>query len=229
MTPPVILVAWTLSFEMLFYISVAQVLIDRRWIYVLLGFYGLAFLLRPIGPIFQFLGNPLVIEFLFGVTIAHFAMWRPAIFGIPIGFAALALAGPLHVAPIGGTVDFLIGKDGVQRVLVYGLPAALIVYGTMQIRSRESVWTYLGDASYALYLAHPLIASALLTLWMAVPLQPDIIVVITIAASVICAWRIYETIDKPLLRLVRSYPNFSLRASAAGATAALCQTRGRPS
>jgi exopolysaccharide production protein ExoZ len=228
MTPPVILVAWTLSFEMLFYISVVLVLIDGRWVYVLFGLYGLAFLLRPIGPVFQFLGNPLVIEFLFGVAIAQFVMWRPAIFGIPFGFAALALAGPLHVGPIGGTVDFLIGKDGVQRVLVYGLPAALIVYGAMQIRSRESIWTYLGDASYALYLVHPLIASALLTLWMAVPLQPDIIVAITMAASVVCAWRIYEAIEKPLLRLVRRYPDFPLRASAAWATAALCQVRGTP-
>jgi len=224
MTAPVIPVAWTLSFEMLFYISVVLVLIDRRAAYGLLGLYGLAFLLRPIDPVFQFVGNPLIIEFLFGVAIAHFAMWRPAMFGIPIGFAALALAGPLHVAPIGETVDFLIGKAGVQRVLVYGVPAALIVYGAMQIRCRESVWTYLGDASYALYLVHPLIAAALLTLWMLVPLQPDIIVATTVAASVVSAWRIYEAIEKPLLRLVRSYPDFAVAASAAGAIAALCRT-----
>jgi exopolysaccharide production protein ExoZ len=226
MTPPVIPIAWTLSFEMLFYMSVVQVLIDRRCAYVLLGLYGLAFLLRPVGPVFQFLGNPLVIEFLFGVAIAHFASWRPAILGIPIGFAALALAGPLHLAPIGETVDFLIGNDGVHRVLVYGLPAALIVYGAMQVKSRESVWTYLGDASYAFYLVHPLIASALLTLWLAVPMQPDIVVAITMAACVVGAWRIHEAIEKPLLRLVRNYPSFPLWPFAAGAKAALGQTRG---
>jgi exopolysaccharide production protein ExoZ len=200
MTEPVIPVAWTLCFEMLFYASVALVLVDRRWLYVLLGFYALAFFLHPLGPLFQFLGNPLIVEFLFGVAIARAPMWRPAMLGVPVGFAALALAGPLHIAPTGGSMDFLTGQEGVQRILVYGLPAALIVYGAMQIKARESVWTYLGDASYTLYLVHTLIVSALLTLWMAFPLQPDLIIAVTMAASVIFAWRVYERVEKPLLR-----------------------------
>jgi exopolysaccharide production protein ExoZ len=200
MTEPLIPVAWTLCFEMLFYVSVALLLLDRRWFYVLLGLYGLAFFLRPVGPVFQFLGNPLVVEFLFGVAIARSPMWRPGMLGVPIGFAALALAGPLGFAPTGGTMEFLTGQEGVQRVLVYGLPAALIVYGAMQIKTRESVWTYLGDASYTLYLVHTFTVSGLLALWMAFPLQPDLIIAATIAASVIFAWRVYERVEKPLLR-----------------------------
>jgi exopolysaccharide production protein ExoZ len=209
MTEPLIPVAWTLCFEMLFYVSMALILVDRRWRYVLLGFYALAFLLRPLGPLFQFLGNPLVVEFLFGVAIARASMWRPAMWAVPLGFAALALAGPLHVAPTGGSMDFLTGQEGVQRVLVYGLPAALIVYGAMQIKARESVWTYLGDASYTLYLVHTFVVSALLTLWIAVPLQPDLIIAATMAAAVIFAWRVYERVEKPLLRALPS----SLRRS----------------
>jgi exopolysaccharide production protein ExoZ len=200
MTVPLLPVAWTLCFEMLFYACVAKILHDRRWLYILLGLYGVAFVLRPLGPVFQFLGNPLILEFLFGVAIARAPMSRPCRWGIPIGFAALALAGPLHIAPTGGDIDFLKGEEGVQRVLVYGLPAALIVYGAMQIKARESVWTYLGDASYTLYLAHTFIVSALLTLWIIVPLQADLIIAITITASVVFAWRIYEAIEKPLLR-----------------------------
>jgi exopolysaccharide production protein ExoZ len=196
---------------MLFYAAVAQVLVDRRYLYLLLGLYGLAFLLRRYGPVFQFLGNPLVIEFLFGVAIARLAMWRTGVFGIPIGFAALALAGPLHLAPTGDTIDFLTGKDGVQRVLVYGLPAALIVYGAMQIRARESLWTYLGDASYTVYLAHTIAITGLLTLWVAFPVQPDLVVAVTVAVSVIFSWRVYEAFEKPLLRVVRKYPNFPVR------------------
>lgn len=200
MTQPLIPVAWTLCFEMLFYASVTLLLLDRRWSYVLLGGYGLAFLLRPLGPLFQFVGNPLVVEFLFGVAIARSPMCRPAIFGIPIGFAALALAGPLHIAPTGGTMEFLTGQEGVRRILVYGLPATLIVYGALQIKARESVWTYLGDGSYTLYLAHTFVMSGLLALWMAFPLQPDCIIAITMLASVVFAWRVYERVEKPLLR-----------------------------
>jgi exopolysaccharide production protein ExoZ len=199
MTEPLIPVAWTLCFEMVFYVSVALVLIDRRWLYVLLSLYGLAFFLRPLGPVFQFLGNPLVIEFLLGVAIARAPMWRPGMLGVPMGFFALALAGPLHIAPTGGTLDFLAGQEGLQRVLVYGLPAALIVYGAMQVKARVGVWTYLGDASYTLYIVHTFMVSALLTLWMAFPLQSDFVVAATMAASVILAWRVYESVEKPLL------------------------------
>lgn len=199
LTEPLIPVAWTLCFEMLFYAAAALVLLGRGWLYALLALYAIAFVLRPYGPVFQFLGNPMIVEFLFGVVIARLPMWRPAAWGLPFGFAALALAGVLHIAPTGGTMQFLSGEEGVQRVIVYGLPSALIVYGTMQIKVQESVWTYLGDASYTLYLVHTFAVSALLTLWMAVPLQSDVVVVLTMAASVALAWRVHELVEKPLL------------------------------
>ncbi len=64
MTAPALGVGWTLCFEMLFYACAALVLIERRWVFAIIGAYGIAFLLRPIGPIFQFLGNPIILEFL---------------------------------------------------------------------------------------------------------------------------------------------------------------------
>ena len=71
MTAPLLAVAWPLSFGMLFYGGTALVLLDRRWLYALPFAYAVAFLLRPWGPIFEFLGNPIMIEFLFGVLIAQ--------------------------------------------------------------------------------------------------------------------------------------------------------------
>jgi exopolysaccharide production protein ExoZ len=71
MTAPLLAVAWSLSFGMLFYGCTALVLLDRRWLYALLFAYAVAFVLRPWGPIFEFLGNPIMIEFLFGVLIAQ--------------------------------------------------------------------------------------------------------------------------------------------------------------
>jgi exopolysaccharide production protein ExoZ len=200
MTEPLLPVAWTLCFEMLFYFSAAAVLADRRWLYGLLALYVFAFVLRPLGPIFQFLGNPLIVEFLLGVMIARVPAWKPGIWAIPIGAAALVLAGPLHLAPTGGTMEFLIGQDGVNRVLVYGLPSALVVFGVMQINAKQSVWTYFGDASYTLYLVHTFAVTPLLALWLVFPLQPDLVVLITMLASVIFAWRVYELVEKPLLR-----------------------------
>src|SRR5262249_22713544 len=93
MTEPYLPVAWTLTFEMLFYFAAALVLVDRIWLYVLLALHALAFLLRANWPVFQFLGNPLVIEFLFGVVVARLPMCRIAVLGIPIGIIALIAAG----------------------------------------------------------------------------------------------------------------------------------------
>ena len=203
MTAPILLVAWTLCFEVLFYAAATLVLIDRRWAYALLAAYGLAFALRPFGPLFQFLGNPIVLEFLFGVAIAHAPMRREAVWLIPVGAAGLAAAGLFGVAPFGGTLKYLMGVDALQRVIVYGVPAALIVYGTMQIRAKQSAWTYLGDASYSLYLTHPLPVSALLTLWTAYPIPADLIVVVGMITSVLVAWRVHELFEKPVLAALR--------------------------
>lgn len=218
MTKPFLGVAWTLTFEMLFYISAALVLYNRRWLYVLAALYAAAFSLRPFGPVFQVLGNPLVIEFLFGVAIAFYA---PMIgrFGLAIslvGFAALASAGYLHIEPRGDAMDFLTGKASLPRVFVYGLPSALVVYGFMQIKAQKSVWTYLGDASYSLYLFHTYPLMFLLVVWQAVPIQPDLIVIIGVAVGFLLSLAIHATLERPILKAIPTAAPRVLRRPARG-------------
>jgi len=156
--------------------------------------------LRELGPIFQFLGNPLIIEFLFGVMLSRLPIDRPWFrLGIPFGFLCLALAGFFDLAPQGGTMDFLRGDDGFARITVYGLPAALIVYGFMQIKAAPSMWTVLGDASYALYLTHPFVVAILWEFWKLFPIEANLMIVITSAACVVFAWRIRVRVEKPIL------------------------------
>jgi exopolysaccharide production protein ExoZ len=165
MTLPVLPVGWTLCFEMLFYVSAALVLVQRRWLFAIIGAYAAALVLRPIGPLFQFLGHPIILEFFLGVVIAFMPMWRPGVWTIPCGAAALVCAGLTGVAPSGAALDALYGEEAFWRVLVFGIPAAMIVYGTLQLQARESVWTYLGNASYSLYLTHIFTLNVLLVLW----------------------------------------------------------------
>ena len=202
MTPPLLGVAWTLSFEMLFYLSTALVLYDRRCLYVLGVLYTMALSLRPFGPVFQFFGNPLVIEFLFGVGIASVPSWRGGILCIPLGFAALSLAGLLHIPPQGGMLESLTGQENIYRVFVWGLPSALIVYGFMQIRARESVWTRLGDASYSIYLFHGFAVGLLLVLWSIFPIHPDLIIIIGMIVAVLLSWRIHVLVEVPILEAI---------------------------
>ncbi len=69
MTLPLVPVAWTLCYEALFYAAAAFVLADRRWLFPVLGLFVASMALRQHGAVFQFLGNPLIIEFLFGVAL----------------------------------------------------------------------------------------------------------------------------------------------------------------
>jgi exopolysaccharide production protein ExoZ len=203
MTAPILPVAWTLCFEMLFYIAAAFVIADRRWLIPLGMLYVASLFLRPFGPVFQFLGNPLILEFLAGVTIAFAPKHR---FGLPMltaGFLIILLAGPAGVAPTGGTIEFLRGDEGFLRLLVYGLPASLIVYGAMQIQARKSIWTELGDASYTIYLTHTIIVTFSLVLWERFPIDPDAIIILTTIAAVLLAWRLYVRFEAPLLAYLK--------------------------
>jgi exopolysaccharide production protein ExoZ len=213
MTLPVLPVGWTLCFEMLFYVSAALVLVQRRWLFAIIGAYAAALVLRPIGPLFQFLGHPIILEFFLGVVIAFMPMWRPGVWTIPCGAAALVCAGLTGVAPSGAALDALYGEEAFWRVLVFGIPAAMIVYGTLQLQARESLWTYLGNASYSLYLTHIFTLNVLLVLWRIYPIQPDLIILIGISVSVLFAWRIHERFEKPIMILSKTYlgPEFLRR------------------
>ena len=206
MTIPMLTVAWTLCFEVLFYAATALLLWRRNALLVLLGLFGAAMILRPAGPVFQFLGNPIIIEFLLGVGIAQLPKWPAARWGIVVGAATMLLAGPMGLAPDGEVLDVLAGTDIGWRVLVYGISAALIVYGTMQLNAGPSFWTGQGDASYAVYLTHLLILMALRPFWIAYPIAPDMVILLSMFACVLFGWAVHARIEKPLLNSLSRRP-----------------------
>lgn len=200
MTQPLLPVAWTLCYEMLFYMAVAIALIDRRLVYVLLACYAAAMALRPLGPVFQFVGNPLVIEFLFGVLIARIPLVWFGTALIPIAVAAIFMSAFVTDKPSFEPVDYLIGDRNWQRLIAFGIPSALIVYGTMHIKAKPSVWTYLGEASYSIYLVHITVVTGLGMLWQSISVPHPVIVIVGITASLLLAWRVHELIELPMLR-----------------------------
>lgn len=203
MAAPALGVAWTLCFEMLFYAAVALVLCDRRWLYALAAIFIGAFLLRWAGPVFQLLGNPIILEFIAGVAIARVGKLRWGFVMLPLGVAALFFVAWLEVIPDGHTGLFLTGEENLQRIAVLGIPAILIVYGATHFQARQSVWTYLGGASYSLYLVHPVLVSALAIIWVFYPVGPDVIVVVAILVSLLASWRVHERIEKPMIAWIK--------------------------
>jgi exopolysaccharide production protein ExoZ len=212
MVLPAVPVAWTLCFEVLFYAAAALVIWRPKLIWALLALFATALCLRS-GPLLRFVGNPIILEFLMGVGLARLPRWRGAVWLIPVGLAATWVFNPLVYPAALNIPNFLDGDMAWGRVLALGLPAALIVWGTLQIEAREGVQTRLGDASYALYLIHlPIVGLISLALCRVRGLPPDIIVLAAAAASVLLAWRIHELFEKPMLVWARR-PVFRLKAA----------------
>ncbi|GGC68226.1 acyltransferase [Chelatococcus reniformis] len=208
--PKLLLMAWTLSYEMYFYIIFAACLLLANLytslltaISVIVAGIVLGVALPP-STFSEFIGNPIVLEFCYGMVLALFALRArlrvPTAFSIP-GFALLAVAPTFVPDPT---------ADGLTRAVVWGLPATLIVAAFLPIGpprsalSRTAVsW---GDASYSLYLTHAfvMIAYGWLIKWTFIGQLPQVAVIpAVVAASLAVGVASHVILERPLLKLGR--------------------------
>ncbi|MDB5582672.1 MAG: acyltransferase 3, partial [Bradyrhizobium sp.] len=152
---PLLPVGWTLTFEFLFSfvfaVAIARVIDPIRVVLPVFASVALIALFRTDSwSTWAVLLDPIVLEFVFGVVIAKMTLagmrLTPA-FSLFLLFAGFALLFSLEPA----TDNF--------RVLVWGLPAAMIVAASVSLERElgHSVprWlSVLGDASYSIYLSH---------------------------------------------------------------------------
>ena len=163
---PVLEVGWTLSFELLFYLGMALAIATRAAVPLALYAMFLVGALATSSPLLHFIGSPMALEFLMGIAIAR--MPRRVGFGlfVPIGLALFALTSPAI-----GEVGASLGSAGaLWRALEWGCPAALIVWGALSLErlfehGLFDVPVKIGDASYSIYLFHPLVAYGLSFGW----------------------------------------------------------------
>ncbi len=149
---PILVIGWTLIYEMLFYLCFACVIATgRRFLLVNLTLLlaGL-FLIAPWLPAlwYEFLGNPILFEFVIGAGIAT-VLRAP---GSANRSAVLAIAG-LSLCIV---AMVLAGHHG-DRLVAMGLPAAIlfILFFMLETRTVFPRWLLqLGNASYSLYLVH---------------------------------------------------------------------------
>jgi peptidoglycan/LPS O-acetylase OafA/YrhL len=161
---PLIPLGWTLSFEMLFYVLFAAALALRLrpvpWLTAVLVAGAAIGLFRTDGWGAEArLLDPLLLEFVFGM-----------------GIAMAALRGrylPVPVALVGAPAMFLVlvatnwldpGWANGHRALVWGVPGAILLACLVALEGRWRgrlfrLACFLGDASYAIYLAHGFVLS----------------------------------------------------------------------
>ncbi len=162
---PLLGVGWTLAYEAFFYAVFGVALFARKnaaafvVAFFLMCVVGGA-IAAPIAFSAQFYTAPILLEFIFGMALAHLplrhsggAVLAAGVVGMVIG--AVVLPSPDLITPG--------GAGAIWRTACFGLPATLIVAGAIALERSGAVCRNQfvldqGDASYALYLIHlPLI------------------------------------------------------------------------
>ena len=211
---PILAQGWTLSFEMFFYFvfsgAIALRLKSQRLtllIGVFAAFAGIGKLLGPDSGIGYLFTSSIIIEFVYGVIVAellgrlslerrqsHSSKMLPVLLML-LGTAALVCTVRVQVTDA-------------WRFIFYGIPSASIVLGAAMMGTREAphLLTYLGDASYSIYLVHDFFAmgyaSALKHFPRVNEMAPDPTIIFATILTVACSSVTYKLVEQPLTRLL---------------------------
>jgi exopolysaccharide production protein ExoZ len=210
--PRIIAPAWTLAFEMYFYIcfGVAMMASLTRGLALL----GAAFLLaiawgalaHPTSQLAGLATNTLLLEFLGGAAIGWLFLKSrlPLRAGPVLSFLGISLFA-------GGTV---FGYERLPSAICWGLPSVIVVLGLVsweQLRGANSLVRWLGklgDSSYVLYLIHVAIIAAIETVVLATfgthSLEPAFAAVVIALVCGLLAVAIHNRVEQPLLALMKS-------------------------
>lgn len=150
---PLLPVAWSLYFEMFFYAATALWLYNRHWARAAATLVILLALTRP-SAVTGFLLSPIILEFGAGLILARVRRFPLA--GLALAIGLIWLFAPDRAFEGATMLD---PAQAGLRLLMYGIPAVLIVYGGLGLEHRfAATWAdplvRIGDASYSIYLTH---------------------------------------------------------------------------
>jgi len=206
---PVIIVAWSLQYEVVFYAVMGLFILSRTLGLLAVAAIGANWCACLWGTCSfprDFAANNFLFLFIFGVLIAAIARSRTKI-DRPLWIGLLG-AGTFVVAAI---IDELTQADFVllDRRLVFGFASSILILGLVRaegagmIRPRSAFLALLGDASYSLYLVHFPLISALCKLVVALGLTgvlgATVAFPVILASCLLVAMALHLYVEKPLL------------------------------
>jgi exopolysaccharide production protein ExoZ len=227
---PFFIQGWTLNYEMFFYAIFALAMqltpaLRATAILGILGFLALAGRIVHFENLqAKFYTSTIVLEFAFGVSIAVLYIQRKRMSALG---AWMAAALGLLALLLAGMTGFAYGPSGFDsaRTLVWGLPAAAIVFGVVTLDragrvSRFASLLRLGDSSYSLYLTHIFVLPLVVIGWrfLGVGFARFWLVAyagLAMTACVAVGWLTYEVVERPLTRALGDLVRFERAASRA--------------
>lgn len=205
---PLLGVGWTLIFEMFFYALFTLALLlrvnpVRALVPLLVGLALLSQFRKPGWPVeLACWTNPIVLDFAAGMLIARWAQ-RGGRMPAPLAWAVLLGGAAYLFAPI-LRVDYL----SLAGSITLTLSAAMIVAGAVSLERQISpaiprIVIFLGAASYALYLAHPLVAPAVPAILARLHLPfPTISIALSVAGAIVAGVLCHLLIEQPATRFL---------------------------
>jgi len=221
---PVLVVGWTLIFELAFYgLFGLLLLVPAKWRPVGLALWGAILIYRwnftPAESSLAYswhmtLADQLCMEFLIGAAVAYSLKISRLPPVAAVGFCCVGVIAFLSSMAFAGGFD---GEEvNRNRVLAFGLPSGLILLGVIgwELSGKGRFAKGLlriGDASYTLYLSHFLVLLVLKRVFTSLGLftggssfSMAGFVLVGLTASIIASLILYRLIERPLLRLARA-------------------------
>ncbi|NGM81187.1 acyltransferase [Paenibacillus sp. 7124] len=213
---PILGVGWSLVYEVYFYLLFAlMIILGKRVSNVILFLWvaiSVVLMTFPAkGYLFNFLFNPIIFEFLMG-CLAAFILTK-------VRFKHPLLIFSLGVVLLLTSVWFLysnsqvLDREGLSRVLLYGVPSLFILLGMVSMDTQGKIknlkiLTYLGDASYSIYLVHTLVLSLTSKVFMRLSvyetLSLPVATTLCVLISVLAGFIFHSLFERPLLNFSRS-------------------------
>ena len=210
-TLPILILGWTLNYEILFSVlfAMALTLPLRAGMILIAGIIALAALAYPFVPeqvwVLKYWSNPVMLEFVFGMGLAGLFM-RGARLSRSQG-VLLALGGFALLLAVTAWPD----RSLPLRFIWAGIPAAMICAGfAFAPQPTTSHWLYdraakTAAAGYVLYLAHPFVINIVALAWRKAALGSMagsmlLFIPVTLMASVALAVVAHRWLEKPLNR-----------------------------
>lgn len=193
---PVVLVGWTLEWEMLFYVIFAAVLIVNSWKVFVACVTALLVSIACLTKQF------IIIEFIFGIMVAYCYKYNR--YSHKTGIVLLILGSSLLLLSLSSVFQLA----DLNRVVIWGVPSFFIVLGAVYSRQmRHSLLSYLGDASYSIYLVQILSIPAFYK-FSSIRLHGfngDLLAIFCLCISVSLGCLLYSYVESPLVSNLRRF------------------------
>lgn len=206
---PVLMLGWTLNFEFFFYIVFSLGLLFGKRLGVFLIFTimffvaSLKYFLPLVESPFAFYSNSIIFEFVLGILLAMFYLDGFRI-SVRMSFMLVILS---VIAMVFFQSFGIASQNWEYRFLWMGIPAVLLCAGFV-LNFDDGIppsafmkrLSFLGDASYSLYLSHPFSLNLIALAWTKLGISyPWIYIFISCVFSLLCAVLVFTCVERPLV------------------------------